>query len=138
MRILSEDVFNDVVRECTSKQYLSFCIVMRTAERKRQIKDYFRRNSWHMGLHVHGDVVVFHGSASKIHIVCLANRPTIMYDELIVDDLIADEHAIEVLMRLERQITINDFGEINPSPEIQEYIGGIYGAANNTNIAQSD
>ena len=129
MRILSEDVFDDVVQECTSKQYLSFCIVMRTAERKRQIEDYFRRHGWHLGLHVHGDVVVFHRSASKIHIVCLSNRPTIMYDELIVDDLIADEHDIEVLMRLERQVTINDFGEFEHSAEILEYIGGLSGTA---------
>ena len=127
MRILSKDVFDDVVQECTRKQYLSFCIVMRTAERKRELRDYCRRNGRSLGVHVHGDVVVFNRSASKIHICCLANRPKNMYDELIFDDLITDEHAIQTLLKVERQIIVRDFGLFEPSIEILEYIGGEHG-----------
>lgn len=127
MRILSDDVFKDVIQQCTCEQNLLFCIVMRTAERKKQMKKNFHRYRERYDVHIYGDVVYFDRSGSKIHIVCLANRPTIMYDELIVDDLIADEHAIEVLMRLERQVTINDFGEFELSTEIIEYIGGASG-----------
>lgn len=129
MRILSEDVFNDVVRECTRKQYLSFCIIMRTAERKRELRDYCRRNGRLLGAHVHGDVVVFNKSASKIHICCLANRPKNMYDELIFDDLITDERAIQTLLTVERQIIVRDLGLFEPSTSILEYIGGLSGTA---------
>ena len=127
MRILSKDVFDDIVRECTKKQYLSFCIVMRTAERKRCIIDYFRRNGWLLGVHVRGDIVVFNRSASKIDVCCLANRPKNMYDELIVDDLIVDEHAVQTLMQVERKIVVKDFGSFETSLDILEYIRGGYG-----------
>lgn len=129
MRILSEDVFNDIVQQCTNEQNLLFCIVMRTGERKQQMKANFRRHRERYGIHTYGDVICFDRTGSKIHIVCLANRPTIMYDELIVDSIIVDEHAIEVLRKLERYVTISDFGEIDPSPEILEYIRGEYGTA---------
>lgn len=124
MRILSEDVFLDVLRRCHSEQYLSFCIVMRTAERKRQMKENFRRGIARYGVHINGDVVIFDRSRSKIHICCLANRPKNMYDELIVDDLIADEHAVETLKQVERNIVVTDLGAFEPSMDILEYIRG--------------
>ena len=125
MRILSDDVFGDVVKQCAEKQYLSFCILMRTAQRKKQMKEIFRRCRARYGLHVLEDVVVFDESKSKIHVCCLANRPHIMYDELIVDSLITNEHTIQTLLQLERAITIKDFGTFEPSDDILEYIGGI-------------
>ena len=129
MRILSEDVFKEVVQQCTSEQNLLFCIVMRTAERKRQIKENFRRYRERYDIHIYGEVAYFDRSGSKIHVVCLDDRPTIMYDELIVDSLIVEEHTIEILSQIERQITIIDFGAFEPSAEILEYIGGLSGTA---------
>lgn len=124
MRILSDDVFIDVLQQCAREKYLSFCILMRTAQRKKQIKENFRRYRERYGIHIHGDVVVFNESKSMIHICCLANRPHIMYDELIVDNLITDEHTILTLLQLERSITIKDLGEFDPSNNMLEYIGG--------------
>lgn len=127
MRILSKDVFDDIIHECTKKQYLEFCIVMRTAERKRVMKENFRRYRERYGVHIRGDVVVFNRSASKIHICCLANRPTTMYDEIIFDNLITDEHAIQTLMQVERKIVVQDLGLFEPSLDILKYIGGSCG-----------
>ena len=128
MRILSDDVFIGVLQQCAREKYLSFCILMRTAQRKKQIKENFRRHRERYGIHIYGDVVVFNESESMIHICCLANRPHIMYDELIVDNLITDEHTILTLLQLERSITIKDLGEFEPSIEILNYIGAINGS----------
>ena len=125
MRILSTDVFQDVLQQCNGEQRRSFCIVMRTAERKRQMKENFRRYRERYGIHIDGDMVIFDKSRSRIHICCLANRPKNMYDELIVDDLIADEHAIETLRQVERHVVIVDLGAFEPSTDILEYIGGV-------------
>ena len=57
MRILSEDVFNDIVQQCTNEQNLLFCIVMRTGERKQQMKANFRRYRERYGVHTYGDVI---------------------------------------------------------------------------------
>ena len=127
MRILSDDVFVDVLQQCAREKYLSFCILMRTAQRKKQIKENFRRYRERYGIHVNGDVVVFDESKSMIHICCLANRPNIMYDELIVDGLITNEHTVQTLLQLEREITIKDLGIFEPSFEILEYMGGLCG-----------
>lgn len=127
MRILSDDVFIDVLQQCAREKYLSFCVLMRTAQRKKQMKENFRRYRERYGIHINGDVVVFNDSKSMIHICCLANRPHIMYDELIIDNLITDEHAILTLLQLERSITIKDLGEIDSSPELLDYIGGLNG-----------
>ena len=127
MRILSDDVFIDVLQQCAREKYLSFCILMRTAQRKKLMKENFRRHRECYGIHINGDVVVFNESKSMIHICCLANRPHIMYDELIVDNLITDEHTILTLLQLERSITIKDLGEFEPSIEILDYIGAING-----------
>ena len=91
------------------------------------MKENFRRYRERYGIHINGDVVVFNDSKSMIHICCLANRPHIMYDELIIDNLITDEHAILTLLQLERSITIKDLGEIDSSPELLDYIGGLNG-----------
>ena len=124
MRILSDDVFIDVLQQCSREKYLSFCILMRTAQRKKMIKENFRRHRKGYGIHVNGDVVIFDESKSIIHICCLANRPHRMYDELIVDSLITDEHTILSLLQLERRVTIKDLGGFESSNEILEYIGG--------------
>lgn len=127
MRILSDDVFIDVLQQCAREKYLSFCVLMRTAQRKKQMKENFRRYRERYGIHINGDVVVFNDSKSMIHICCLANRPHIMYDELIIDNLITDEHAILTLLQLERSITIKDLGELEVSPVLLAYIGGLNG-----------
>lgn len=130
MRILSDDVFSYVLQQCAREKYLSFCILMRTAQRKKQVKENFRRHREQYGIHIGGDVVIFDESKSKIHICCLANRPRIMYDELIIDSLITDEHTIKVLLQLERTIVIKDLGVFEPSSEILDYIGGGAGGEN--------
>ena len=91
------------------------------------MKENFRRYRERYGIHINGDVVVFNESKSMIHICCLANRPRIMYDELIVDSLITDEHTIQTLLALERTITIRDLGAVEPSYEILDFIRGAYG-----------
>lgn len=127
MRILSDYEFVDVLQQCAREKYLSFCLLMRTAQRKKQIKDNLRRYRERYGIHIHGDVVVFDESKSMIHICCLANRPHIMYDELIIDSLITDEHIIQTLLQLERAITVKDLGAFEPSLEILDFIGGLCG-----------
>lgn len=124
MRILSDYVFVDLLQQCAREKYLSFCILMRTAQRKKQMKENFRRYRERYDIHINGDVVVFNESKSMIHICCLANRPHIKYDELIIDSLITDEHTIQTLLQLERAITVKDLGAFEPSIEILEYIGG--------------
>lgn len=73
-----------------------------------------------------------------IHILIAANRPTRVYDDVLVDEMIDDVELLCRLGQAEWAFTVPDFGEIPSSSEILEYIGGVYGAANRTNTKQGD
>lgn len=126
MRILFEnDVFSDVLRNYMVEKNLKGCIVMRNACRKKFIKEMFRKCGVAWNARLYGDVVVFIDTRSTIHLKCLAQRPTLMYDEVIIDNQISDEDAVRVYAEHEYKSIIEDLGEMEMSAEILEYIGGL-------------
>lgn len=130
MRILYEDeFFVDVLRKYMEEPYLKGCIVMRTAYRKKLLKDIFRAHGKELNIRICDNVVVFNNTKSLIHLKCLAERASIIYDEIILDSQINDEETIQKYAEHEYNRMVADLGEIEPSFELLEYIGGVHGNA---------
>lgn len=125
MRILSTDTFREIVELYASTQDLCGCIVMRNAERRRdlyrEITKYNMRDE--CNLVRHGNVLSFR-NRSRIHLCILANRPKCMYDDVLFDETIDDLEALYHFDRLEYSKEPTDLDPIEPSTEILEYIGG--------------
>lgn len=130
MRILSAESLADMIARYSSESNSLGLIVLRNGERRRDLYRELNRVIFSEEVKPirHGCVLSFRNH-SMIHILIAANRPTRLYDDVLVDEAIDD---IELLCRLEQvewSFVISDFGEIDPSPEILEYLGGVYGAS---------
>ena len=131
MRILSEESFEEIVQKYSSESNLCGNIVFRNAERRRE---FYRKISKCITLGAepvyirHGCLLSFR-NRSRIHLTISANRPKAMYDDILVDETIDD---MDLLYRLDRAEylheeyyqNVQDLGDIEPSTEILEYIGG--------------
>lgn len=130
MRILSTESLVDTIVRYSEEPNSLGLIVLRNGERRRNL--YHVLNSIIFSEEVkpirHGCVLSFRNH-SMIHILIAANRPTRIYDDVLVDDTIDDIELLCRLEQLEWSFAISDFGEIDPSPEILEYIRGEYGTA---------
>ena len=130
MRILSAESLCDMIVRYSAAPNSVGLIVLRNGERRR---DFYRElNSIIFSEEVkpirHGCVLSFRNH-SMIHILIAENRPTRIYDDVLVDETIDDIELLCRLEQLEWSFVISDFGEIDPSPEILEYIRGEYGTA---------
>lgn len=130
MRILSEESFEEMVQKYSTESNLYGNIVFRNAERRREFyrkisKCITRRSPVYIR---HGCLLSFR-NRSRIHLTISANRPKTMYDDILFDETIDD---MELLYRLDRAEylheeyyqNVQDLGDIEPSTEILEYIGG--------------
>lgn len=128
MRILSTESFADLIVKYSMEPNSLGCIVLRNAERRRDL--YRELNSIIFSEEVrpirHGCVLTFRNH-SMIHILIAANRPTRLYDDVLIDEAIDDIELLHRLEQAEFAHTIPDFGEITHSSEILEYIGGLRG-----------
>lgn len=130
MRILSAESLIDTIVRYSEEPNSIGLIVLRNGERRRNL--YRVLNSIIFSEEVkpirHGCVLSFRNH-SMIHILIAANRPTRLYDDVLVDEAIDD---MELLYHLDRSEyfheeyyqNVQDLGDIEPSTEILEYIGG--------------
>lgn len=127
MRILCDNVFVDILNTYSTEKDRLGCIVMRTAQRRKSMKENFYRRRELMNISICDNVIVFRDTRSKIFLCCLANRPTIMFDDVIADGMIESFDTLLSLAQLERPKVVVDFGVLEPSIEILDYIGGLCG-----------
>lgn len=161
MRILSEATLIEMLQKymVSTEPGLRGNIVFRNAERRRQFCRELTRNvvSDEFNLVRHGNVISFRNH-NLIKLSIIAQRPTMVFDDILVDESIDD---VEVLMHLDGHEYYNedsdyavtstiyfengniiralqgkpaDLGEFETSPEILEYIGG---AANGSDICRN-
>lgn len=128
MRILSTESFVDLIVKYSAEPNSYGCIVLRNAERRRDLYRELGRTIFSEEAKPirHGCVLSFRNH-SMIHILIAANRPTRLYDDILIDETIDDMELLHRLEQAEFAYTIPDFGEVAPSPEILEYIGGLCG-----------
>lgn len=139
MRILSESTLIETLKRYMVEDGLRGNIVFRNAERRREFyrefTDYVVSDEF--DVHRQGNVITFRNH-SLIRLTISANRPTSMFDDILVDQEIDD---LELLYRLTHHeyfwessrhymcpfIAPEDLGEISPSTELLDYIGGLNG-----------
>lgn len=134
MRILSAESFADMIVKYSSEPNSIGLIVIRNGERRRALYRELNRIIFSDEVKPirHGCVLSFRNH-SMIHILIAANRPTRVYDDVLVDEAIDDMELLHRLEQVEFAYKVPDFGEITTSPEILEYIGGI---ANGDNLGR--
>lgn len=125
MRILSTESFAEMIYKYATTPNLRGAIVLRNAERRRDLYHEITRIivADEFGMHRQGIVLSFR-NRSQIHLLICANRTKCMYDDILVDETIDDMEFLYRLDQAEYYKTVPDFGEITPSPEILEYLGG--------------
>ena len=126
MRILSAESLADMIAKySTAKREDHYVgnIVLSNSEKRRQLRSYLLFNTAVDKFRMSGLVMSFK-SGSMIRLSISAERPgAIMFDDILVDAEIGDMELLMLLARAER--LKDDFGEIELSNEIAEYIGGI-------------
>lgn len=126
MRILSTENLCDLIIKYSSEPNSYGCIVLRNDERRRDL--YRELNSIIFSDEIkpirHGCVLSFR-NYSMIHIMITSDLFTRIYDDILVDETIDDMEFLYRLGQAELDRTVPDFGEITPSPEILEYLGGV-------------
>lgn len=128
MRILSTESLCDMIVRYSDEPNSVGLIILRNGERRRDL--YRQLNSIIFSEEIkpirHGCVLSFRNH-SMIHILIAANRPARLYDDVLVDEAIDDMELLHRLNQAEFAYTVPDFGQITPSSEILEYIGGVCG-----------
>lgn len=126
MRILSTESFAEMLYKYATTPDLRGAVVLRNAERRRDLYHEITRIivADEFGMHRQGIVLSFR-NRSQIHLLICANRTKCMYDDILVDETIDDMEFLHRLGQAELDRTAPDFGEITPSPEILEYLGGV-------------
>lgn len=135
MRILSEATLVEILRRYMITDGLRGNIVFRNAERRREFYRDFTNYviSDEFDVYRQGNVITFRNH-SLIRLTISANRPTSMFDDILIDQAIDD---FELLFNLNRHEGFKelenyegfseeprDLGEFESSNEIIEYIGG--------------
>lgn len=138
MRILSEATLVEMLKRYMIEGGLRGNIVFRNAERRR---DFYRDFTGYVisdefDVHRQGNVITFRNH-SLIRLTISANRPTSMFDDILIDQAIDDFELLFSLCRHERIKELDsyeglfeevrDLGEIDSSPELLDYIGGLNG-----------
>ena len=139
MRILSEATLIETLKRYMVEDGLRGNIVFRNAKRRREFYWEFTNYvvSDEFDVRRQGNVITFRNH-SLIRLTISANRPTSMFDDILVDQEIDD---LELLYRLTHHeyfwessrhymrpfIAPEDLGEISPSTELLDYIGGLNG-----------
>lgn len=128
MRILSTESFADLIIKYASEPNSLGCIVVRNAERRRDLYSELNRIVFSEEIKPvrHGRVLSFR-NRSMIHIMITSDRLTRIYDDILFDEAINDTEFLYQLRRAELDKSVSDFGEIIPSSEILDYIGGLCG-----------
>lgn len=138
MRILSEATLVEMLKRYMIEDGLRGNIVFRNAERRRDFYRDFTNYviSDEFDVHRQGNVITFRNH-SLIRLTISANRPTSMFDDILVDqtidefELLVSLYQHEVFKDLEHRWWTfeepKDLGEINSSPELLDYIGGLNG-----------
>lgn len=138
MRILSEATLVETLKRYMITDGLRGNIVFRNAERRREFYREFTNYviSDEFSVNRQGSVITFRNH-SLIRLTISANRPTSMFDDILVDQTIDDFELLhslyqhEVFKDLEHRWWTfeepKDLGEINSSPELLDYIGGLSG-----------
>lgn len=126
MRILSTESFADLIIKYASEPNSLGCIVVRNAERRRDLYCELNRIVFSEEIKPvrHGRVLSFRNH-SMIHIMITSDRLTRIYDDILVDETIDDIEFLHRLGQSELDRAVPDFGEITPSPEMLEYLGGV-------------
>lgn len=126
MRILSTESFADLIIKYASEPNSLGCIVVRNAERRRDLYSELNRIVFSEEIKPvrHGRVLSFRNH-SMIHIMITSDRLTRIYDDILVDETIDDIEFLHRLGQSELDRAVPDFGEITPSPEMLEYLGGV-------------
>ena len=139
MRILSETTLVEMLRRYMVEDGLRGNIVFRNAERRRdfymELIHYIVSDDFY--LHRQGNVITFRNH-SLIQLTITANRPKSMFDDILVDHAIDDFELLynldqhEYFAESERRyvhpfIQPKDLGELSPSTELLDYIGGLNG-----------
>lgn len=138
MRILSEATLVETLRRYMRTDGLRGNIVFRNAERRRVFYRDFTNyvTSDEFDVHRQGNVITFRNH-SLIRLTISANRPTSMFDDILIDQAIDDFEVLfslyqhENFKQLEHSLWTfeepKDLGEIDPCPELLQYIGGLSG-----------
>lgn len=138
MRILSEATLVETLKRYMIEDGLRGNIVFRNAERRREFYREFTNYviSDEFSVHRQGNVITFHNH-SLIRLTISANRPTSTFDDVLIDPTIDDFELLFNLSRIERFKELKhhkglfeeprDLGEIDSSPELLDYIGGLNG-----------
>lgn len=138
MRILSEATLVETLKRYMITDGLRGNIVFRNAERRREFYREFTNYviSDEFSVNRQGNVITFRNH-SLIRLTISANRPTSIFDDILVDQTIDDFELLhslyqhEVFKDLEHRWWTfeepKDLGEIDLSPELLDYIGGLNG-----------
>lgn len=138
MRILSEVTLVKTLKRYMVEDGLRGNIVFRNAERRREFYRDFTNYviSDEFDVHRQGNVITFRNH-SLIRLTISANRPTSMFDDILIDQAIDDFELLFSLYQHERFKELDsceglfeearDLGEIDSSPELLDYIGGLNG-----------
>lgn len=128
MRILSAESFADLIIKYASEPNSLGCIVVRNAERRRDLYCELNRIVFSEEIKPvrHGRVLSFR-NRSMIHIMITSDKLTRIYDDILFDETINDTEFLYQLHHAELDKSVPDFGEIIPSSEILDYIGGLCG-----------
>jgi hypothetical protein len=138
MRILSEATLVKTLKRYMIEDGLRGNIVFRNAERRREFYRDFTNYviSDEFDVYRQGNVITFRNH-SLIRLTISANRPTSMFDDILIDQAIDDFELLFSLCRHERIKELEnyegffeepiDLGEIDSSPELLDYIGGLNG-----------
>ena len=139
MRILSEATLVETLKRYMIEDGLRGNIVFRNAERRREFyRDFINYViSDEFDVHRQGNVITFRNH-SLIRLTISANRPTSMFDDILIDQEIDDFELLfnlyqhESFKELENYEGLfeeaRDLGEIDLSPELLDYIGGLNGS----------
>lgn len=129
MRILSTESFSDLIIKYASEPNSLGCIVVRNAERRRDLYCELNRIVFSEEIKPvrHGRVLSFRNH-SMIHIMITSDRLTRLYDDILVDETIDDMEFLYRLDQAEFYKANPDLGSFEPSPEILDFIRGAYGA----------
>ena len=138
MRILSEATLVKTLKRYMAEDGLRGNIVFRNAERRREFYRDFTNYviSDEFDVHRRGNVITFRNH-SLIRLTISANRPTSMFDDILIDQAIDDFEVLFSLYQHESFKKLEDYegffekprdlGEIDSSPELLDYIGGLNG-----------
>lgn len=138
MRILSEATLVETLKRYMIEDGLRGNIVFRNAERRREFYRDFTNYviSDEFDVHRQGNVITFRNH-SLIRLTISANRPTSMFDDILIDQAIDDFEVLFSLYQHEGFKELEnyegffekpiDLGEIDLSHELLDYIGGLSG-----------